>query len=88
MATDSTQQGADRPLLGLRPPAELSVGPEVARRPDSAADMPARPTYTRISSGWDSEDQEARGKTSDLATALRAAAVLVAIVVVMAFLVR
>lgn len=88
MATDSSQQGESRPLLGLRPPAELAVGPEIAPKADPAAEMPARPGYTRISSGWDSEDQESRGKTSDLATALRAAAVLVAIVVVVAFLVR
>jgi hypothetical protein len=49
---------------------------------------PPRPTYTVVSSGWDSEDQESRGKGSDLATALRAGAVLIVFLVAVALLLR
>lgn len=94
MVVDSPHPHDQRSLLGLRPPADLAEGTEpagpVTRRAATAAEPtpPARPGYTVISSGWDSEDQEPRGKGSDLLTALRAGAVLVVLIVALALLLR
>ncbi len=86
-------------LLGLRPPADLAEVP-VARAPappasrpkaappKAAEQPPERPAYPVISSGWDSEDQESRGKTSDLMTAVKALAVLSLFIVAIALLIR
>lgn len=86
-----------RSLLGLRPPADLAEE-GVAPRMQSAAPVqpspalmqpaatPPRPTYPVISSGWDSEDGEPRGKSSDAATALKALAVLVLAMVALGLL--
>lgn len=85
-------------LLGLRPPADLAEAP-VARAPvppasrpkaapKAAEQPPERPAYPVISSGWDSEDEESRGKTSDLMTAVKALAVLSLFIVAVALLIR
>lgn len=100
MAMEAQTRQAPQALLGLRPPAELAEGP-VARAPAppasrqsaKAAPKPApppqeRPAYPVISSGWDSEDEESRGKTSDLMTAVRALAVLSLFIVAIALLIR
>ncbi len=88
-----TRQGPQT-LLGLRPPVDLAEGPS-ARAPASASDprapnptAPERPAYPVISSGWDSEDEESRGKTSDLMTAVRALGVLSLFIVAIALLIR
>jgi hypothetical protein len=73
MVVENSPSEAPRALLGLRPPAEPSE--RASRR--TAAALPERPSYQVISSGRDSEDEEGRGKTSDLVTALGAGAVLV-----------
>jgi hypothetical protein len=95
MVLDNHQPRDGRTLLGLRPPAELAEGPipqGPAAPPEpqlvQAGAPPPRPTYTVVSSGWDSEDQESRGKGSDLATALRAGAVLIVFLVAVALLLR
>jgi hypothetical protein len=91
MATDTDIQQA-RSLLGLRPPAGLADGALAGRAQLAPAqgpsEMPARPTYPVVSSGWDSEDEEPRGKSSDLLTALKAAAVILSVTVVLALLLR
>lgn len=81
-------------LLGLRPPADLAEAPVArapvppASRPKAAEQPPERPAYPVISSGWDSEDEESRGKTSDLMTAVKALAVLSLFIVAVALLIR
>lgn len=84
MAMEADSQQASRALLGLRPPADLAEGipPRVATAPalDPEPKLPARPSYPVVSSGWDSEDDEVRGKTSDLMTAIRAVMVLSVVV--------
>jgi len=84
MAMEAHSQQATRALLGLRPPAELAEGalPRAAAVPaaDPVAKLPERPAYPVVSSGWDSEDEESRGKTSDLMTAIRAVLVLSVVV--------
>jgi len=74
MVVENSPSEVPRALLGLRPPAEPS---ERASRRGATATLPERPSYQVISSGRDSEDEESRGKTSDLVTALGAGAVLV-----------
>jgi hypothetical protein len=99
MVTDADdKQGPS--LLGLRPPADLAEGAPAKRMPAAApaavpspavaeATARARPSYPVISSGWDSEDEEApRSKTSDLMTALRAGVVLLIFIVALAMLLR
>lgn len=90
-----TDEVQGRPLLGLRPPAELAeFGPEprAARRPAAqparAPEPPpaARPSYPVVSSGWDAEDAEGKDKSSDLSAAFRAAAVLVVFILALALL--
>jgi hypothetical protein len=77
-----------RPLLGLRPPAELAEGMMTgATGHGTAADTPVHPSYGRISSGYDSEEDSAKGG-GDLVAALRALAVLVVFIGVVAFLMR
>lgn len=93
MVVDGQHSRDPRTLLGLRPPAELADGPvpTASGRPEPAAppaETPPRPAYNKVSSGWDSEDQEGRGKGSDLVTALRAVAVLVVVVGTIALLLR
>ncbi len=94
MEMEANGQQATRALLGLRPPADLAEGslprvvPAVATAPAQAAKVPERPSYPVISSGWDSEDQESRGKTSDLMTAVRAVLVLSLVVVGISLLLR
>jgi hypothetical protein len=94
MMVESEQSRGTRALLGLRPPAELAEGSvstvQPQRQPtgEPATATPPRPAYTKISSGWDAEDQEPRGKGSDIVTALRAVGVLVVVVGVIALLLR
>lgn len=98
MAMEAPTRQAPQALLGLRPPADLAEGP-VARAPVTPASRsqaapkvaekaPERPAYPVISSGWDSEDEESRGKTSDLMTAVKALAVLSLFIVAIALLIR
>ncbi len=83
--TDGVQ---GRPLLGLRPPAELAEdGPRLcAKAVEAAATAQPRPTYPVISSGWDAEDEERSGKSSDLMTALRAGVVLLGVIIALSLL--
>jgi hypothetical protein len=62
----------------------------MVRPPTATAEgTPERPSYPVISSGWDSEDEEARGgKSSDLMTALRAVVVLALFVFAVSLLIR
>lgn len=69
MTANETSQ-RPRSLMGLRPPTE-PAGPA---KPIGVE----RPSYQTVSSGWDAED-EARGKNSDLVTALGAGAGLLAL---------
>lgn len=84
-----------RSLLGLRPPAELAEGtlprapaPTPAPEPPPPAPVAERPSFPVISSGWDSEDAEGRGRSSDLGAALRAGAVLLVVIVALSLLLR
>jgi hypothetical protein len=77
MVIDSPEDRS-RTLLGLRPPAELAErgvtgAPTAAEM--STRNLPERPNFPVISSGWDAEDQTG-GKNSDLFTAIGAGAVL------------
>ena len=95
MVMEADSQQAARALLGLRPPADLAEG-SLPRATSAMAGTPAaqapkvpdRPSYPVISSGWDSEDQESRGKTSDMMTAVRAVMVLSLLVVGISLLLR
>jgi hypothetical protein len=90
MAMDAPIGQGPSSLLGLRPPAELAEGPaprSVAKDPVSGT-VPPRPAYPVISSGWDSEEEEGRGKSSDLMTAVKALAVLSLLIVGIALLIR
>ena len=90
MAMEADSQQATRALLGLRPPADLAEGkaPRTVPAPETAQALPARPHYPVVSSGWDSEDEESRGKTSDMMTAVRAVMVLSLVVVGISLLLR
>jgi hypothetical protein len=94
MAMEAPSRQATPGLLGLRPPADLAEAPVArapvppASRPKPAPQAAERPAYPVISSGWDSEDQESRGKTSDLMTAVKALAVLSLFIVAVALLIR
>ena len=91
MAMEADSQQATRALLGLRPPAELAEGTlprAAAPAPEAAPTLPERPSYPVVSSGWDSEDEESRGKTSDLMTAVRAVMVLSVVVGCISLLLR
>ncbi len=96
MATDADIQQGARTLLGLRPPAGLADGNQPVRvaassavaTPVAAVNTPDRPSYPVVSSGWDSEDEESRGKTSDLMTAVRALVVLSLFIVAISLLIR
>jgi hypothetical protein len=86
-----------RSLLGLRPPADLAeetLPRAVAPAPPAPDPAPAPPpaakraSYPVISSGWDSEDAEGRGKSSDLGAALRAGAVLLVVIIALSLLLR
>ncbi len=102
MAMEAHPRQGSPTLLGLRPPADLAEGP-AARAPVRPAPRslateqvppkdppkaPERPAYPVISSGWDSEDEESRGKSSDLMTAVKALAVLSLFIVAIALLIR
>lgn len=92
MTIDANPRQDPQTLLGLRPPCELADGPvgraAASPAPGPAADAPARPSYPVISSGWDSEDEEGRGKTSDVMTAFRALAILSLFILVIALIIR
>ena len=83
MVSQRIQSKASSGLMGLRPPADLAEHSASGR--DTAAtlqDLPARPSYTVVSSGRDSEEDEPRGKNSDLMTAIGAGAMLVVFLIV------
>lgn len=94
MAIDAGVPSDHRTLLGLRPPADLAevaVAPRTMpdnRHLASPPDAPARPNYPIISSGREDEDTGPASKTSDLVTALRAGAVLLAVIVVLGMMIR
>lgn len=88
MVIDNPRAGDARPLLGLRPPADLAEGNGSILPAGGQAATPPRPAYGRVSSGWDSEDQDGRKKGSDLVAALRAGAVLIVVLVGLALLLR
>lgn len=69
-----------------RAPVPPASRPKAA--PQAADQAPERPAYPVVSSGWDSEDEESRGKTSDLMTAVKALAVLSLFIVAIALLIR
>lgn len=100
MVTES-DMSQGRSLLGLRPPADLAESAVGARAPSvivsqpvaqpvpqAQAATPARPSYPTISSGWDAEDEESRGKGSDLLTAVKAGVVLLVFIIALALLLR
>lgn len=98
MVTES-DMSQGRSLLGLRPPADLAesavgarapsvVVAQPAAQPEPQGATPARPSYPTISSGWDAEDEEARGKGNDFVTALKAGAVLTVFIIAIALLLR
>jgi len=82
MARDEDNVRAHPSLLGLRPPAELAERSPSGQRTAAtmaSRDLPERPTAQIVSSGYNSEDDTGRGKSSDLLTALGAGVVLVII---------
>lgn len=99
MVTES-DMSQGRSLLGLRPPADLAESAVGVRAPSvivsqpaappaqAQGSAPARPSYPTISSGWDAEDEESRGKGSDLLTAVKAGVVLLVFIVALALLLR
>ena len=82
MVADQTNVRAPPTLLGLRAPADLADRSPSGQKTSAEAvgrDLPDRPTMQVISSGYNSEDDSGRGKSSDLMTAISAGIALLVV---------
>jgi len=82
MVADETNMQTPKTLLGLRSPdefADRSASGQSTSATNNGRVLPERPTIQIVSSGYNSEDDTGRGKSSDLLSAIGAGVVLVII---------